>query len=156
MPGSPTKVTSRVSQPAVKQSICRSKRLARRDAIKADKGEYQSASHLARWRRQSDQVRSEQLTDEEVALRSRQPTGRGAVSYSEYSRKTMSTQAFYTMKSRHEDTMVSERGASGRSRSRLSLCGEAERCGTVVCDLKDHTYKLTGDLIRTGAPAQRS
>ncbi len=84
---------------------------ARRNAVEmADKGLYNKASIFLR-----DAVRAideagfddPQLADERTALQKQAVLlDKGAAEYNDYSRKLMSTQAYYTMSSRHEDTMV--------------------------------------------------
>jgi len=84
---------------------------ARRDAVKAaDKGDYKHASQVLRDVAQSideSQVLNDQLREEKDALLEQATKmDKGAEAYNEYSRKTMSTQALYTMTSRHDDTVM--------------------------------------------------
>ncbi len=84
---------------------------ARRDAVKAaDKGDYEHASSVLREVAKSideSQVMNNQLREEKDALLEQATKmDKGAAAYNEYSRKTMSTQALYTMTSRHDDTVM--------------------------------------------------
>ena len=84
---------------------------ARRTAVKAaDKGEFNTAAQSLRAAADAikeAQVDDPQLLEEQSALM-QQATEmeQGSTRYSEYSRKTMQTQAFYTMTSRHDDTVM--------------------------------------------------
>jgi Ca-activated chloride channel homolog len=84
---------------------------ARQEAVKAaDKGNYNHASTVLRNMAEkidSSVVESKELKEEKDALLEQaQKMERGAETYNEYSRKTMSTQAFYTMTNRHDDTVM--------------------------------------------------
>lgn len=84
---------------------------ARRDAVKAaDKGDYEQASAVLRSVAQSideSQVINDELREEKEALLTQATKlEKGADSYNEYSRKTMSTQAMYSMMNRHDDTVM--------------------------------------------------
>lgn len=84
---------------------------ARQQAVKAaDKGDYETAAALLRdiaHEIAEAKITDEQLLEEEKALMEQaDKMKRGAQAYDEYSRKTMSTQAFYTMTSRHDDTVM--------------------------------------------------
>jgi Ca-activated chloride channel family protein len=84
---------------------------ARRNAVEmADKGLYSKASIFLRDALKAiDEAgfKDPQLTDEHTALQKQAAAlDDGAANYDEYSRKLMSAQAYYTMSSRHEDTMV--------------------------------------------------
>lgn len=98
--------------PQVSQSVLLLKAAqARRRAVKeADKGEFKSAAsgliEVAEAIKESP-IQNETLADERKALlQQAAEIEQGNEKYNEYSRKMMSTQAFYTMTSRHEDTMV--------------------------------------------------
>ncbi|HEX2619428.1 MAG TPA: FHA domain-containing protein, partial [Phototrophicaceae bacterium] len=105
-----------INPPAVNREVKRSVLLlqaaqARRQAVEAaDKGKFIEAAKFLR-----DAVtgiteagfNDDQLEEESKALtKQAEELERGATAYDEYSRKSMSTQAFYTMSSRHEDTVV--------------------------------------------------
>ncbi len=84
---------------------------ARREAVKAaDKGDYEKASSVLRNVAKSideSQVINDELREEKEALLTQATKlEKGADSYNEYSRKTMSTQAMYSMMNRHEDTVM--------------------------------------------------
>jgi hypothetical protein len=82
---------------------------------------------------------------------------RGAESYDDYSRKTMSTQAFYTMMDRHESTQVlrmreQQRTASSAAPQASSPSPSPQRPTVPPNALKwnSKTFQLNGDLIRIG------
>lgn len=84
---------------------------ARQEAVKAaDKGNYNRASTVLRNMAEkidSSVVESQELKEEKDALLEQaKKMEHGEETYNEYSRKTMSTQAFYTMTSRHDDTIM--------------------------------------------------
>lgn len=84
---------------------------ARRDAVQAaDKGNYEQASSVLRSVAKSideSQVINDELREEKEALLTQATKlEKGAETYNEYSRKTMSTQAMYSMMNRHEDTVM--------------------------------------------------
>lgn len=83
---------------------------ARQDAVKAaDKGEYKQASEMLRAvasEIDDAEVQAEQLDEERNALIEQADQLEEGANYNEYSRKTMSSQAFYTMTDRHDETMV--------------------------------------------------
>jgi Ca-activated chloride channel family protein len=84
---------------------------ARQEAVKAaDKGDYNRASTVLRsmaGKIDESGVMSHELKEEKDALLEQaQKMEKGTETYNEYSRKTMSTQAFYTMTNRHDDTVM--------------------------------------------------
>lgn len=83
---------------------------ARRRAIEdADKGQYDKAArHLTEVADaiQASAVMNPSLSDEREALIKQATDLQRGDKYDAYSRKTMSSQAFYTMTDRHEDTMM--------------------------------------------------
>lgn len=84
---------------------------ARQEAVKAaDKGDYNHASTVLRNMAEKideSKVINKELTEEKDALiEQAKKLEKGAKTYNEYSRKTMSTQAFYTMTGRHDDTVM--------------------------------------------------
>lgn len=98
--------------PNVAQSVLLLKAAqARQEAVKAaDHGDYTHASQVLREMAKAigdSQVMSPELKEEKDALiEQAERMDKGAAAYNEYSRKTMSTQAFYTMTSRHDDTVM--------------------------------------------------
>lgn len=83
---------------------------ARRRAIEdADKGQFEKAArHLTEVADaiQASAVMNPSLSDEREALIKQATNLQRGDKYDAYSRKTMSSQAFYTMNDRHEDTMM--------------------------------------------------
>lgn len=86
---------------------------ARQRAIQAaDKGEYENAAQILREVAKvisevNLTANDEKLREEEQALlRQAEDLERGAERYNSYNRKTMVTQAIYTMTSRHDETVV--------------------------------------------------
>lgn len=84
---------------------------ARQEAVKAaDKGDYHRAStvlrNMAEKIQDSDVISQELKEEKDALLEQAEKMEKGAETYNEYSRKTMSTQAFYTMTSRHDDTVM--------------------------------------------------
>jgi Ca-activated chloride channel homolog len=84
---------------------------ARRSAVEAaDKGRYaEAAKHLRDAVRTIEEAgfSDPELDEERTALQKQaEEMEKGAAAYDDYSRKSMSTQAFYTMSSRHEDTVI--------------------------------------------------
>jgi len=87
---------------------------ARREAIRsADHGKYKEATEaLQKVIADIDNagIDNEQIQEERSALQSQaKQMEEGPASYDNYSRKTMSTQAMYTLTSRHDETMVLRR-----------------------------------------------
>ena len=84
---------------------------ARQNAVQAaDKGDYGTASAVLKEVAEAiDEANldNEQLREEQKALLEQSKRmEHGASGYDDYSRKTMSTQAFYTMTNRHDDTVM--------------------------------------------------
>ena len=104
-----------LSDPAVAEAVLLLKAArARQSAIQAaDKGDYQAAAQQLRdvaAMIEQSYLRNQQLIDERKSLLEQAARmDRGSNAYDEYSRKTMSTQAFYTMNDRHNDTMMLRR-----------------------------------------------
>ncbi len=107
---------------AVAQSVLLLKAAqARQEAVHAaDRGDYDGASRLLRTVAmdiEASPVRTDQLNEERDALLAQaELLAHGAQAYDQYSRKTMYTQSYYTMTSRHTDTMQ----LRGRERERQS------------------------------------
>ncbi|MCU0511444.1 MAG: VWA domain-containing protein [Anaerolineae bacterium] len=100
------------AQPEVEQSVLLLKAAqARKRAIAAaDRGDYQAASQVldeVAGAIAAASVQNARLNEERAALREQSlRLAQGKEVYDEYTRKTMSTQSFYTMTGRHEDTML--------------------------------------------------
>lgn len=87
---------------------------ARQNAVKAaDSGDYNQASSILR--NVADEIEESGIQDKDLneekdaLIKQADHLESGATGYDEYSRKTMSTQAFYTMTSRHDDTVMLRR-----------------------------------------------
>ncbi len=159
--------------PDVNQSVMLLKAAqARKQAIKAaDTGAFQSAAQLLRdvANEIGDHVDDERLAEERDALRQQaQMIEKGAEAYNVYSRKTLSTQAFYTMTSRHQDTMMlrnreSEREGAGEGDKRATQSVPATGSHQPSMPIEKQpgmtpsyvtwrnvTFRLENDLIRIG------
>jgi Ca-activated chloride channel homolog len=158
---------------------------ARQQAVKlADRGDYHEAASLLQQvvdEIAKAQLDNEQLTEEKIALSAQaDKLALGASAYDEYSRKTMSTQAFYTMINRHDDTVMlrrreKKRDQDGEGKDALQEAQQADGANKrrtmesipAVRDepsnvqrqpgvtpthvtWKDQTFALTGDIIRLG------
>ncbi|MGJ3240948.1 MAG: FHA domain-containing protein [Anaerolineae bacterium] len=116
---------------------------ARRDAVQAaDRGDYKGASSVLRDAAriiEESQVLNEELREEQSALLEQaEQMDQGAKAYDDYSRKTMSTQSFYTMTDRHDDTMMLRKRESSRKQGK-------ENRVTSVYDTKSPTQ--TGEAL---------
>lgn len=147
-----------LADPRVKQSVLLLQAAqARRDAVRAaDQGEYQSASQILRSMADAidkSEMQSEELKEEQSALlKQAQELERGAESYDTYSRKTMSTQALYTMMSRHEETVVlrsRERDKAFQTETMPAVTLQEGVTPTMVT-WNGKSFPLKGDLIRIG------
>ncbi|MCB9453817.1 MAG: FHA domain-containing protein [Anaerolineaceae bacterium] len=130
---------------------------ARRAAISAaDKGQYQEASGVLRAAAEAIEqtgLDNAQLVEEREALvKQADDMARGAERYDQYSRKTMHTQAIYTMTSRHEETqmlrtreVVREEQAKVESKPGVT---------PTVVSWNGQDFPLDGDLIRIGRAKQ--
>ncbi|MDX1993790.1 MAG: VWA domain-containing protein [bacterium] len=141
---------------------------ARKLAVKeADKGQFNTAAQILREMAKAidaESMSSDPLTEEHKALLAQAyEMDKGESYYSGYSRKTMSTQAFYTMTSRHEDTVMlrvreGERQPDRRTQTDIPVQPHDDeikiekREGVVptMVTWKDKVFKLKGDLIRIG------
>lgn len=145
---------------------------ARRDAVKAaDKGDYIHASSVLREVAKSideSQVINDQLREEKDALLEQaSKMDKGAEAYNEYSRKTMSTQALYTMTSRHDDTVMlrlRENKRQGKEETKKDTMEREASQGTSgatpiakekgvspgFLKYKDEIYPLNKGIIRIG------
>lgn len=142
---------------------------ARRSAVEsADHGQYQEASQMLR--SVINQIDASGLSTDDQVVEERDALEKqagemekGASRYDEYSRKTMSTQAFYTMTSRHDETMVL------RGREQQRQVGHVPDAPTEQSDIvpspptarkpgvlpthvrwQGNVYPLKGDIIRIG------
>ncbi len=131
---------------------------ARRQAVEAaDQGDYKGASQVLRRAAEAieqSNIENEQLAEESRAL-SQQAAQmeRGPEQYDDYSRKTMSTQAIYTMKDKHGSTQAL------RTRELLrQMQGEAperkEGVTPSVIAWNSQTFPLNRDLMRIGRAPQ--
>jgi Ca-activated chloride channel family protein len=156
----PPESVPELANPEVKRSVLLLKAAqARAEAVQhADKGHYADAARVLR--SAADVIGSADLDDGRVAeerdalLKQASEMDRGAESYDDYSRKTMSTQAFYTMMDRHESTQVlrmreKQRTAPSPAQSQAPI---SKKPITPPNALKwnSRTFMLTGDLIRIG------
>lgn len=104
--------TSLPRDPKILQSVLLLKAAnARKEAIReADNGQYENATGVLR--KAIDEIdnsgiNNEQLEEERAALEKQaEQLEHGSAGYDDYSRKTMATQAIYTLTSRHDETMV--------------------------------------------------
>jgi hypothetical protein len=145
---------------------------ARQEAVKAaDKGKYESASSMLRDVAKSideSQIMSDELKEERNALiEQATKMDQGATAYDEFSRKTMATQAFFTMTSRHDDTVMlrhrEQLRQEGKDAARETLDKPMKAIPEEEDDVlripgtppthvrwKDKTFVLRGDIIRLG------
>jgi Arc/MetJ-type ribon-helix-helix transcriptional regulator len=142
---------------------------ARQSAVEqADRGNYAQASEVLRSAAEAisqSGIEHEALSDERIALL-KQATAMelGAENYDSHSRKVMSTQAIYTMTDRHNATqamrvreierMVKEQQQAAPQQP--PSAPPTEKNGAVPTNVvwKDHTFTLTGDMIRIGRAEQ--
>lgn len=141
---------------------------ARRLAVKeADRGQFGTAAQILREVAKSIEAEVESsvpLAEEHKALiQQAVEMEKGESNYTGYSRKTMSTQAFYTMTSRHEDTVMlrlreMERQPDRKTQTNIEIPAASDeikvekRQGVVPTYVtwKEKTFSLKGDLIRIG------
>jgi Ca-activated chloride channel homolog len=155
----------RLADPDVEQSVLLLKAAqARQDAVKsADKGNYNSASMTLRQVAEAIDkagVKNDQLREERDALLTQaQQMDRGSQQYDEYSRKTMATQAFYTMTSRHSDTVMLRFREQLRKQSDDAINKATQETGSIDkqpgvtpthLGYKDQVWELKGDIMRVG------
>jgi Ca-activated chloride channel homolog len=139
---------------------------ARRSAVTAaDQGDFQAAVQALR--RAANAIEQSglyypALLEEQNALVDQATSlEQGAELYDRYSRKSMSSQALYTMTSRHEDTVML-RGREQQRRSPDQASAESTPPAEAVpverrtgipptyATWNEHTFALEGDLIRIG------
>ncbi|MEQ8673026.1 MAG: FHA domain-containing protein [Aggregatilineales bacterium] len=133
----------------------------------ADKGEYNTAAKILRGVAEAiDQsgLQDDSLREEHTALLEQaSEIELGASRYNEYSRKMMATQAFYTMTSRHEDTVmlrVREHKRNPQDTSEEPAVLDVKRSEIKVervigypptqVTWNEKIFELKGDLIRIG------
>ena len=154
-----------LTNPEVEQSVLLLRAAqSRKRAIKAaDRGDFSGASQILRDAaaaiEQSPATDARLLEERNALIQQADEVEQGSARYNVYSRKTMSTQAFYTLNSRHDDTMM----LRGREKERIanqSLEAQAAapsftvepREGVTPTHMtwNDKTYQLAGDIIRIG------
>jgi Ca-activated chloride channel homolog len=131
---------------------------ARREAVaSADKGEYQQASQVLKQAAEAiedSQIVSPELDEEHRALlQQASEMQRGAEFFDNYSRKSMATQAIYTMTDRHESTQFFRT----REVERMGKSPQVERKDGVTPTFitwGEQTFPLNSDLIRLGRAPQ--
>jgi Ca-activated chloride channel family protein len=134
---------------------------ARREAVAAaDRGDYQGASEVLQ--QAADAIEqfpddSQVLSEEREALR-QQATEmqRGSEYYGDYSRKSMATQALYTMTDRHESTQFLRTREIERLLKVAPPAKVEKKPGVTPTTMvwRDEHYELTQDLIRIGRATQ--
>jgi len=131
---------------------------ARRDAVNAaDRGDYQSASQVLKQAAEAIndvEAQNAELGEErEALLRQAAEMDRGPQAYDQYSRKTMATQAMYTMTDRHESTQF----LRTREIERLLKVPPIEKKAGVTPTFvmwRENSVPLDRDLIRIGRASQ--
>ena len=134
---------------------------ARRQAVEAaDKGDFGSASGVLRTAADviaQSHLDDEQLRDEqESLLQQAADLGSGDAAYKGHGRKMMSTQAHYTMHSRHEDTMqlryrdLEKRGRPDYLPEAPDYVEKQAGVAPTYMSWNDKTFQLVGELIRIG------
>jgi len=131
---------------------------ARREAVDAaDRGDYKSASQVLK--QAADAIEQSAIDNDQLAEESRALSQQaaqmeqGAAQYDDYSRKTMSTQAIYTMKDKHGSTQA----LRTRELLRQMQAEAPERKEGVAPSLASwngQTFTLDRDLMRIGRAPQ--
>ncbi|MBC6934722.1 MAG: FHA domain-containing protein, partial [Chloroflexi bacterium] len=131
---------------------------ARREAIQsADRGDYKEASqslHAVADAIEQSGALDDELNEERDALRKQaRDLESGAAYYDKYSRKSMATQAFYTMSDWHEGTQSLRTRELERAVKKPAI---ERKPGVTPAALmwNNHRFPLEGDLIRVGRAAQ--
>ena len=146
---------------------------ARREAVQAaDQGDYKGAAQ--RLHQVAESITDSPLSDAQLEeerdalLQQAKRMERGPVGFDEYSRKSISTQAYYTMTSRHDETVVlrhreSRRDAPSTARQTEKIRATphpqppvAPQPGSTPTHVRwqGRLYPLHGDLIRIGRAPQ--
>ena len=135
---------------------------ARQEAVKeADRGNYSQASQKLRTIAEEIgdlRVITPELKEERAALLAQaQQMEDGEQRYTEYNRKTMATQAFYTLTDRHSDTVMLRKREIQREGGdpdffAIYATGVDPKPGVTPTHVSwnEKTFELTGDLIRMG------
>ncbi|GIL11595.1 MAG: hypothetical protein BroJett038_03150 [Chloroflexota bacterium] len=131
---------------------------ARREAIQsADRGDYKEASqslHAVADAIEQSGALDDELNEERDALRKQaRDLESGAAYYDKYSRKSMATQAFYTMSDWHEGTQSLRTRELERAVKKPAI---ERKPGVTPAALmwNNRRFPLEGDLIRVGRAAQ--
>ncbi len=159
---------NRLPDPSVRHSVLILQAAqARREAVKAaDGGRFDTASQILRTAADAierSQFNNPELQDEQKALQ-KQATDieRGAAAYDQYERKSMATQAFYTMHGRHEDTQMLRVREEKRADDQTSQSEpivppppeikveRADGVSPTYVTWNGQIYPLNGDIIRIG------
>ncbi|MBZ0285269.1 MAG: VWA domain-containing protein [Anaerolineae bacterium] len=147
------------ANPEVRRSVLLLKAAqARRDAVNAaDRGDYQSASQVLKQAAEAIndvEAQNAELGEErEALLRQASEMDRGPQAYDQYSRKTMATQAMYTMTDRHESTQF----LRTREIERLLKIPPIEKKMGVTPTFvtwRENSFPLDRELIRIGRASQ--
>lgn len=146
------------ANPAVRESVLLLQAAkARREAVAAaDKGEYDRASQTLRQAAsiiEQANLSSEPLLEERDALlKQSEEMKRGAEYFDKYSRKSMATQAMYTMTDRHESTQFFR--SREIERQRMPEIERKEGVTPTHMTWGEHTFPIQSDLIRIGRAPQ--
>lgn len=152
-------VQAALPNPEVRQSVLLLQAAhARREAVAAaDKGEYQQASQVLKQAAEAideAHIGSTELAEERRALlQQAAEMQRGAEFYDSYSRKSMATQAIYTMTDRHESTQFFRT----REVERIAKGPNVEKKAGVTpafITWGEQTFPLKSELIRLGRAPQ--
>jgi hypothetical protein len=152
-----------LANPDVSQSILLLKSAqARRDAVEqADEGNYHGASEVLRQAAAAIQkagLENAELQDErEALLKQAEEMESGAESYTDFSRKMMSTQAIYTMTDRHGSTQAMRvRELERLLKEQKPPSVQKNKSGITPTSVtwNDKSFPLEGDLIRVGRAPQ--
>jgi hypothetical protein len=145
------------ANPSVRQSVLLLKAAqARREAVTAaDKGQYKLASDVLRQVAEAiddSQIHSDVLAEERAALeRQADEIERGA--YGKYDRKSISTQAFYSMKDWHEGTQMLRTRELERLMKKSPVARQ-EGIAPRFLNWKGKMFPLSLDLVRIGRAPQ--
>ncbi|NWF68688.1 MAG: VWA domain-containing protein [Chloroflexi bacterium] len=157
----PPESVPELANPEVKRSVMLLKAAqARAEAVQhADKGRYSDAAKILRAAAEAIQkagIDDARIAEEgEALLKQAAEMDRGAEAYDDYSRKTMSTQAFYTMMDRHESTQVlrmreKQRTVPMSPQPTPPVTPQKTGVAPKAVKWNDKTFPLNADLIRVG------
>lgn len=149
---SPLLVNPEVSQSVLLLQAAQARQQA---IIAADRGDFLSATHILRTAAASiDDGQAPHLLQERSALnREADSLEAGPAAYNAHSRKFMSTQAFYTMSGRHDETMELRQRQEGGAVGGLLIDKRPGVAPTHV-NWRDRNFPLDGDLIRIGRSSE--